>query len=195
MAKKYGAQEYADVVHAIQLINEPISWGNNKFDVTHQFSVDAYWKVKELTTNKDMQIIMHDAFTPLTSWADLPERTSSRNTDGSNKVGIDAHLYQVSNYVVALDNRSLFLTPCRSSSMRIRSLIKTSMPKRPVIGVTCLEHQTRLCPPMWENGQLRLIYAHILMDTPRQVTLAMLMAANASLTSTLRIGKSLWSRL
>jgi len=95
MARKYGAQEYADVVHAIQLINEPISWGNNKFSVTYQFAIDAYWKVKELTTNKNMQIIMHDAFTPLTSWADLPGRTSSRNTDGSNKVGMDAHLYQV----------------------------------------------------------------------------------------------------
>jgi len=96
MGKKYGAQEYADVVHAIQLINEPISWGNNKFDVTYQFAIDAYWKVEELTANKGMQIIMHDAFTPLTSWAGLPERTSSRNTNGStNKVGIDAHLYQV----------------------------------------------------------------------------------------------------
>lgn len=95
MAKKYGAQEYADVVHAIELINEPISWGNNKFDATYQFAVDAYWKVKELTANKDMQIIMHDAFTPLTSWAGLPGRTSSRNTDGSNKVGVDTHLYQV----------------------------------------------------------------------------------------------------
>lgn len=96
MARKYGSTSYADVVHAIQLINEPISWGNNQFGVTYQFSVDAYWKVKEQCSNKNLQIIMHDAFTSLTAWVDLPGRTSSRNTDGSNKVGIDTHLYQVS---------------------------------------------------------------------------------------------------
>ncbi|KAF8463657.1 glycoside hydrolase superfamily [Kalaharituber pfeilii] len=95
MARKYGSEEYADVVHAIELINEPISWGNNKFDVTYQFSVDAYWKVKELCTNKNLQIIMHDAFVALPAWVDLPGRTSDRNTDGSNLFGIDTHLYQV----------------------------------------------------------------------------------------------------
>ncbi|KAF8428610.1 glycoside hydrolase superfamily [Tirmania nivea] len=51
MAKKNGAQEYAYVVHAIELISEPVT-------------MDTYWKVKELTANKNMQIIMNDAFTP-----------------------------------------------------------------------------------------------------------------------------------
>lgn len=94
MAKKYGDKKYADVVSAIQLINEPISWGNNKFETTYQFAIDAYKIVRKNAENKDLMIVMHDAFRPLSSWEGLPEKTGAGLKSGL--LGIDTHLYQVS---------------------------------------------------------------------------------------------------
>ncbi|KAI5806484.1 putative glucan 1,3-beta-glucosidase [Peziza echinospora] len=127
MAKKYGDTKYADVVHAIQLLNEPISWNGQKFETTYQFTVDAYWKVKELCTNEKLQIIMHDAFTPLTSWASLPERTSSRNKDGSNQVGIDAHLYQV----FVADDKKLTQNQHAEKACKWADMLRVSNQKMP----------------------------------------------------------------
>lgn len=97
MGKKYGSKKYADVVVGIQLINEPISWGNNNFDTTYQFAVDAYWAVRQAAENKKLMVIMHDAFKGVSSWEGLPERTSAGGPE-SGLLGIDTHMYQVSDF-------------------------------------------------------------------------------------------------
>ncbi|RPB07606.1 glycoside hydrolase [Morchella conica CCBAS932] len=93
MGKKYGSKKYVDVVVGIQLINEPISWGNNNFDTTYQFAVDAYWAVRQAAENKKLMVIMHDAFKGVSSWEGLPERTSAGGPE-SGLLGIDTHMYQ-----------------------------------------------------------------------------------------------------
>ena len=91
MAKKYGAQEYADVVVGLELTNEPISWGNNVFSKTQSWAQDAYKAVKAQATNPNLVIVMHDAFQGITSWTQIGK---SLNTQGKS-FGVDTHLYQL----------------------------------------------------------------------------------------------------
>jgi glucan 1,3-beta-glucosidase len=91
MAKKYGAQEYADVVVGLELTNEPISWGNNDFSKTQSWAQDAYKAVKAQATNQNLVVIMHDAFKGVTSWTDIGK---SVNTQGRT-FGVDTHMYQL----------------------------------------------------------------------------------------------------
>lgn len=91
MAKKYGAQEYADVVVGLELTNEPISWGNNQFSKTQSWAQDAYKAVKAQATNPNLVIVMHDAFQGVTSWTDIGK---SLNTEGRT-FGVDTHMYQL----------------------------------------------------------------------------------------------------
>lgn len=90
MAKKYGALEYADVVVGLQLVNEPISWGANNFDTTKSWAADAYRAVKAAATNKNLVIVMHDAFQGALSWSNV---AASLTTDRT--FGVDSHLYQL----------------------------------------------------------------------------------------------------
>ncbi|KAI9677504.1 MAG: exo-1,3-beta-glucanase [Caeruleum heppii] len=90
MARKYGAQRFANTVVGLQLVNEPISWDNNRFDVTKQWTVDAYNMVRAQAENKNLMLIMHDAFEGPNKWTDLPARLNSNGL-----FGIDSHLYQV----------------------------------------------------------------------------------------------------
>ena len=59
MAQKYGAQEYADVVYAIELVNEEISWDQNNFTLTKSWAQEAYKAVSAAATNKDLIVYMH----------------------------------------------------------------------------------------------------------------------------------------
>jgi len=92
MAKKYGSKQYADVVVGLQLTNEPISWGANDNTKTKTWAKDAYRAVKEVTENKDMVIVMHDAFLKGSAWIDTAK---SVMTGGAKDFGIDTHLYQL----------------------------------------------------------------------------------------------------
>lgn len=89
MAAKYGAMEYADVVVGLEMTNEPVSYGNNKFSVTQSWAQEAYTAVKAATKNTNMVIVMHDAFQGASSW------TSIAKGLGGKTFGVDTHLYQL----------------------------------------------------------------------------------------------------
>ncbi|KAG9246241.1 putative glucan 1,3-beta-glucosidase [Calycina marina] len=99
MAKKYGAKKYADVVVGLELTNEPISWGANDNTKTMNWAKDAYHAVKKVAENKDMVIVMHDAFMGGQKWTDTAK---SVMTDGVKDFGVDTHMYQL---FVGADNK------------------------------------------------------------------------------------------
>ncbi|MCJ1373579.1 hypothetical protein MMC20_004807 [Loxospora ochrophaea] len=93
MVRKYGTPEYAGTVVGLEMTNEPISYGNNKFSTTQSWAQDAYKQVKAAATNPDLMIVMHDAFEGPSAWTDI---SSSIGPKGSpNPFGIDQHLYQL----------------------------------------------------------------------------------------------------
>lgn len=92
MAAKYGSSDYSDVVVGLELVNEPISWGNNQLSTTLQFARDAYAQVKSASANPHLNVIMHDSFVPATQWSSLP---SDVGTTTSRQFHLDTHLYQV----------------------------------------------------------------------------------------------------
>jgi glucan 1,3-beta-glucosidase len=89
VALKYGAQQYADTVVGIQLVNEPISWGANKFETTKKFATDAYHVVRKAAKNKRLMVIMHDAFMSASAWKHTANTLQSKGL-----FGVDTHLYQ-----------------------------------------------------------------------------------------------------
>lgn len=95
VASKYGSEEYADVVAAIELVNEPVSWGNNDPDVTKQWVINAYNAVRESSTNADLQIVTHDAFKNTSFWLDASDQLNTQ--DSFKGFGIDTHAYQLFN--------------------------------------------------------------------------------------------------
>lgn len=100
MAKKYGSKQYADVVIGLQLVNEPTSWGNNKFDVTKEWTEKAYSAVKAEIENPDLLIVMHDAFQGGVAWESVSSSVASFNTAAGakadvNPFAVDEHLYQL----------------------------------------------------------------------------------------------------
>lgn len=104
MAKKYGANEYADVVVGLELVNEPISWGANDFSVTQSWSKSAYKAVREVTENKNLMIVMHDGFEGATEWIDVAKDL------GGNAFAVDSHLYQVFTDAYNLLNQAEHIT-------------------------------------------------------------------------------------
>ena len=91
MATKYGAASYAGTVIGLEIVNEPISWGANTPAGNIAFAKSAYSTVRAAASNKDLTIVMHDAFegpAAWTSWA----TTSSGGKPG--QAGIDTHMYQ-----------------------------------------------------------------------------------------------------
>lgn len=99
MAKKYGSKEYADVVAGIELVNEPISWtlsngeGNN-FDKMQTWTKQAYAAVKNVTTNPELRIIMHDAFATPFAWTKVGSAINGKATMQTAPFAMDTHLYQ-----------------------------------------------------------------------------------------------------
>lgn len=92
MAAKYGSAQYSDVVIGLELVNEPISWGNNQLSTTQQFARDAYARVKSASANPNLNIVMHDSFVSATQWTALPSDVGSA---ASRQFQLDTHLYQV----------------------------------------------------------------------------------------------------
>ncbi|KAI9818463.1 MAG: exo-1,3-beta-glucanase [Pycnora praestabilis] len=89
MAQKYGAQQYAGTVVGLELVNEPISWGNNQLSTTEQFASDAYYAVKAAAANQNLMIVMHDAFEGPQTWTSFPSKLQS-----NGRFGVDTHMYQ-----------------------------------------------------------------------------------------------------
>jgi glucan 1,3-beta-glucosidase len=94
IAKKYGAQEYADVVFGIQLVNEPISWDQNNIDTTKEWAKKAYTAVKSASTNQDLAVIMHDSFVGPSDWEEVGSAVNGDASLSDAKFWIDTHLYQ-----------------------------------------------------------------------------------------------------
>ena len=89
VATKYGTAAYAKTVIAIELVNEPISTSPNSPTLVADFAKSAYTTVRNAAANKDLMIVMHDAFEGPAAW------TSWANSEGSRgKAGIDTHMYQ-----------------------------------------------------------------------------------------------------
>ncbi|KAK9479898.1 glycoside hydrolase superfamily [Lipomyces japonicus] len=92
LAEKYSGSNYSDVVIALELLNEPISWSPNDVNITRQYYIDAYNSARNaLTDNQDLQIIIHDSFVDLEYWSDIPSAVSA----DYGQIGLDSHIYQV----------------------------------------------------------------------------------------------------
>ncbi|CAI5758903.1 unnamed protein product [Candida verbasci] len=86
--KKYGAQEYSDVIVGIELLNEPLGpvLDMNKLK---QFFTDAYWYLRNKVQSV-MPVVIHDAFQQPGYWDGF------LTVDGGAwNVVIDHHHYQV----------------------------------------------------------------------------------------------------
>ncbi|KAF2770727.1 glycoside hydrolase [Teratosphaeria nubilosa] len=95
ITEKYGSASYADVVFAIQMVNEPISWGNNNFNTTRTWAAEAYAAIKAKATNPHLIIITHDAFQGPASWTSLSTILNDPSHANSTPTfAIDTHLYQ-----------------------------------------------------------------------------------------------------
>lgn len=107
MATKYGSTKYSDVVAGIELVNEPINYGNNDFNVTRDWAVTAYNTVREAATNKNLQIITHDSFENATKWFGEGQKLNAIQSNFSLNssanfleeefygFALDTHLYQL----------------------------------------------------------------------------------------------------
>lgn len=112
MAQKYGSTQYADTVIGLELVNEPLSDNGNTFDTTVQFAKDAYKAVRDVATNPNLMIVMHDAFRGPNAWTDT---AASLGPKGA--FGIDTHIYQVfSDDDKKLDQASHISKACSKSS-------------------------------------------------------------------------------
>lgn len=94
MTRKYGRKSYADVVIGIELVNEPISWEPNNFNVTQAWTPQAYKAVRAAATNPDLQIVMHDSFTTPWPWLDIASAINGNASIDAAPFAIDTHLYQ-----------------------------------------------------------------------------------------------------
>ena len=89
MAEKYGAVEYKGTVIGLELVNEPISWGANTFEKNQDFAKKAYTAVRAKAANKDMAVVMHDAFESPNNWTTLGQSLGPKGS-----FVIDTHMYQ-----------------------------------------------------------------------------------------------------
>jgi len=94
MAAKYGGQNYSDVVFAIELVNEPISWDQNNFTLTQTWAQEAYQAVKSKATNKDLMVLMHDGFMGPSNWQQIGAAINGNSSLANSEFAIDVHLYQ-----------------------------------------------------------------------------------------------------
>lgn len=94
MAKKYGSNEYADVVTSLELVNEPISWDQNNFTKTQEWAKEAYGVVRDAAENKDLRIVMHDGFEGPSKWQTVGASLNGNLTQARAGFAIDVHLYQ-----------------------------------------------------------------------------------------------------
>ncbi|MCJ1308177.1 hypothetical protein MMC25_001829 [Agyrium rufum] len=94
MGAKYGAMEYADVVIGLEMVNEPSASGNNSYQVTQQWSIDAYNAVKPLVANPNFVISVHDSFVGPTAYNSIGSSLNGGLGD-QGTFGIDVHEYSL----------------------------------------------------------------------------------------------------
>ncbi|CAG8952038.1 hypothetical protein HYFRA_00000774 [Hymenoscyphus fraxineus] len=122
MATKYGSNKYADVVVGLQMVNEPVSWGNSKIETTQSWTEKAYNAVRAVTENKNMMIVMHDGFVGAGKWTDLA--TKIIGSGSKTAFGVDTHLYQVFNAEDKVLTQSQHITKACSWSNDLKNANK-----------------------------------------------------------------------
>lgn len=102
MAAKYGSANYSDVVLGLELVNEPVSWDGNSFNVTQGWAQSAFAAVQAKATSNNLTVFMHDSFEGPAAWeavgAVVNMNNNTNSTNSTSKAGakfvIDVHLYQ-----------------------------------------------------------------------------------------------------
>jgi len=130
VAKKYGTAAFADVVWGIELTNEPISWGANDNSVTKSWTQSAYAAVRNAAPNKNLNIIMHDAFMGPASWTGVGANLNRGASMSNAKFFVDTHLYQ--NQVAADSTLAQWQHIAKACKWRSTDLLPAS-DKLPVI--------------------------------------------------------------
>jgi glucan 1,3-beta-glucosidase len=87
LSQKYGTNEYADVVWGIETVNEPTANSPNNFDVSKQWSLDAYNTAQKVIENKNLNFFTHDSFRGPKNFIDIGT--------GLKTFGVDQHNYQL----------------------------------------------------------------------------------------------------
>ncbi|CAG8556688.1 13269_t:CDS:2 [Ambispora gerdemannii] len=78
---------YQNTISAINILNEPASWGGNDINITKQFYKDAYEIVRQYHPNA--LFVIHDAFLPLSTWQGFMQEAPYKG------VALDTHIYFV----------------------------------------------------------------------------------------------------
>ncbi|GAM83624.1 hypothetical protein ANO11243_016120 [Dothideomycetidae sp. 11243] len=94
ITRRYTNAENADVVFGIELVNEPISWGNNNFQTTQSWTQRAFKAVQAVSKNSNLNVIMHDSFTGANSWTGVGQNLNGNSALAQSRFWIDEHLYQ-----------------------------------------------------------------------------------------------------
>ena len=94
-AQKYGASQYADVVVGIEIVNEPISWGNNSLQTTQSWAESAFKVVRAASTNQNIRVVSHDGFMGAMSWNGVSGALNGGAGIDAAPFGVDVHLYQL----------------------------------------------------------------------------------------------------
>lgn len=99
IAEKYGSLKYADVVHAIELVNEPVSDDYHELWITKGWTEVAYEAVRSSLENKKVHIVMQDAYMGSEDWIDVVndavDRLNRYPSRHRSDFAIDSHMYQV----------------------------------------------------------------------------------------------------
>lgn len=94
--KKYGGEEYEDIVTSLEVVNEPFAFILDKDDL-REFYEYAYQCARE--NDVKANLFFHDGFLPIGSW---DEFMNDSNT--YSNITIDHHLYEIfSEHQIALD--------------------------------------------------------------------------------------------
>ncbi|CAG8671851.1 13053_t:CDS:2, partial [Ambispora leptoticha] len=83
---------YQNSITAINILNEPTSWGGNNISITQEFYKEAYEIVRRYHPNA--LVVMHDSFLPLSFWKGFMQEPPYKG------VVLDTHVYLVFNRTI-----------------------------------------------------------------------------------------------
>lgn len=95
IAKKYGGQNYADVVYGIEIVNEPLSWSPLDPLVTQKWVQDTFSVMKSVASNSNLRILASDGFSGAASWSDVDQVLNGDTNAANSPFVLDLHLYQI----------------------------------------------------------------------------------------------------
>lgn len=92
IVEKYGTTAYSDVVFGLELVNEPVVWDTPSADQVSSWAKTAFNALQGLAGNKNLKIIMHDAFVGAQNWEPIGAAINEECAEPS--FYLDLHLYQ-----------------------------------------------------------------------------------------------------